>query len=209
MQRTESASVLLGEPLPVDLMNTVVMQRDGAVRDELETSADIVAWLQRVHDRIQGATGMISGAVPGGGEDRAFAQLRELRSALRRLAMDATGDPRPPMGGTMGTRAEAVAALNGFAKAWPELAWPRDGEPRQVIRAAGSQPEVAVRLIAHQAVELFGGEHGARLRACLAPNCSFFFVKDHSRREWCSQACGNRARVARHYRRHRPPRDEL
>ena len=29
-----------------------------------------------------------------------------------------------------------------------------------------------------------------------------FFVRDHPRKRWCSAACGNRARVARHYRRH-------
>nr|WP_137969774.1 CGNR zinc finger domain-containing protein [Streptomyces antimycoticus] len=34
------------------------------------------------------------------------------------------------------------------------------------------------------------------------PNCLLFFVKHHARREWCSPACGNRVRVARHYRRH-------
>jgi len=28
-------------------------------------------------------------------------------------------------------------------------------------------------------------------------------VKNHPRREWCSAACGNRVRAARHYRRHR------
>jgi hypothetical protein len=42
-----------------------------------------------------------------------------------------------------------------------------------------------------------------RLRACQAPGCVLYFVKDHPRREWCSTACGNRARAARHYRRHR------
>ncbi|PZF91885.1 hypothetical protein C1I99_22640 [Micromonospora deserti] len=30
-----------------------------------------------------------------------------------------------------------------------------------------------------------------------------YFVADPPRREWCSVACGNRARAARYYRRHR------
>jgi predicted RNA-binding Zn ribbon-like protein len=34
-------------------------------------------------------------------------------------------------------------------------------------------------------------------------NHSLYFVKRHPRREWCSAGCGNRARVARHYHRHR------
>jgi predicted RNA-binding Zn ribbon-like protein len=199
---SETAAVLLGEPLPVELMNTVVVDRDGVVRDALETDAGVLAWLRAVAGRIEDETGVELGA-PGEDEvRRAAVRLRELRAALRRLAMDATGDSRPPVGGTMGTRAEAVAALNGLATAWPELVWPPEGEPRQVIRAAGSPLEVAAGLLAHQGVELFAGERRGRLRACVAPNCLLFFVKEHSRREWCCPACGNRARVARHYRRH-------
>jgi predicted RNA-binding Zn ribbon-like protein len=30
-----------------------------------------------------------------------------------------------------------------------------------------------------------------------------YFVKTHPRREWCSVACGNRVRAARHYQRGR------
>jgi hypothetical protein len=43
----------------------------------------------------------------------------------------------------------------------------------------------------------------ALLRACGAPGCVLMFLKDHPRREWCSNACGNRARQARHYDRTR------
>ena len=42
-----------------------------------------------------------------------------------------------------------------------------------------------------------------QLRACLGPGCVLYFVQQHPRREWCSAGCGNRARVARHYHRHR------
>jgi predicted RNA-binding Zn ribbon-like protein len=34
-----------------------------------------------------------------------------------------------------------------------------------------------------------------------APGCVLLYVSDHPRRQWCSNACGNRARQARHYRR--------
>jgi CGNR zinc finger len=40
-----------------------------------------------------------------------------------------------------------------------------------------------------------------KLRACHAPGCVLYFVKSHPRRAWCSEACGNRARAARHYER--------
>jgi predicted RNA-binding Zn ribbon-like protein len=35
------------------------------------------------------------------------------------------------------------------------------------------------------------------------PACVLFFVKNHPRRDYCSPVCGNRARVSRHYERHR------
>nr|WP_083986585.1 CGNR zinc finger domain-containing protein [Frankia sp. EI5c] len=54
---------------------------------------------------------------------------------------------------------------------------------------------------------MLGGGSGAAPRSCAAPGCPLFFVKHHPRREWCSAACGNRARVARHYARQRPDCD--
>ncbi|MGW9027726.1 CGNR zinc finger domain-containing protein [Streptomyces sp. NPDC055722] len=38
----------------------------------------------------------------------------------------------------------------------------------------------------------------------VSPEGACFFIKNHARREWCSPACGNRVRVARHYRRPHP-----
>ncbi|MYS74029.1 hypothetical protein GTY88_26960, partial [Streptomyces sp. SID5926] len=42
-----------------------------------------------------------------------------------------------------------------------------------------------------------------RLRACHAPRCVRYFLKEHPRQEWCRPSCGNRARVARHQDRQR------
>ncbi|MGW1043602.1 CGNR zinc finger domain-containing protein, partial [Streptomyces sp. NPDC002547] len=82
---------------------------------------------------------------------------------------------------------------------------PTDGHPTRTYRGPGTAADHAVQLLAHQAVQLFAGPDRDRLRPCLAPNCLLFFVKNHARREWCSPTCGNRMRVARHYRRHHTP----
>ena len=50
-----------------------------------------------------------------------------------------------------------------------------------------------------------GPARDADLRTCGAPGCVLMFLKHHPRREWCSNACGNRARQARHYDRTRRP----
>ncbi|MDP9487892.1 MAG: CGNR zinc finger domain-containing protein, partial [Actinomycetota bacterium] len=38
------------------------------------------------------------------------------------------------------------------------------------------------------------------------PGCLRLFVATNLRRRWCSESCGNRARVARHYERNRASR---
>src|SRR3954463_15981483 len=69
-------ATLLGEPLPVELMNTVSVV-DSATRDYLADDDGIAAWLRAVADRITGEGGNAS-AQP-------VRPLRELRDALRRL----------------------------------------------------------------------------------------------------------------------------
>jgi predicted RNA-binding Zn ribbon-like protein len=196
---------LFGEPLPVELMNTIWADR-GTGHDALRTSAEAGAWLAAVAGSIP-----LPGNVKGALTAAVTVELRELRDALRQLAAEVTGDPRPaaaaPASATSagtGHRA-AVAALNraaALAPAWPELTWPAKAAPHSGVRSAGSVAEVAISAIAGQGIELFAGPLRAELRACLAPGCVLYFVRDHPRREWCSAACGNRARVARHYQRH-------
>lgn len=62
---------------------------------------------------------------------------------------------------------------------------------------------VLLAALARAAVDFLGGPQRDRLRACTAPRCVRYFVKGHGRQEWCRPACGNRARAARHYDRHR------
>ncbi|MFB9838543.1 CGNR zinc finger domain-containing protein [Actinoallomurus acaciae] len=197
-----AGAVLLGEPLPVELMNTVGVGRQG-VHDALEDDAGVAAWLRAVGDRV----GVAAGAPCDGLDEDAVrpvsGRVRSLRDALRRLASEMTSDPRPPATAPELTRPDAVTALNAFAGTWPELVWPSDGPPSRAFRSPDGPADLAIALIAHQGVELFAGAQRRRLRACLAPNCLLFFVAEHARREWCSALCGNRARVARHYHRHR------
>ncbi|MGW5202845.1 CGNR zinc finger domain-containing protein [Streptomyces spiralis] len=196
-----TSAVLLGEPLPVELMNTLTLDRTGA-HDALDTDAGAAAWLRAIAPRIATKTAPTDDQLDEDTVRSAVPALRALRDALRHLAAETTKDPRPPATTPQPTRAEAIATLNGLAHARPELLWPADEEPSVAYRSPGTVADLATGLIAHHAVELFTGPDRARLRPCLAPNCLLFFVKNHPRREWCSPTCGNRARVARHYQRH-------
>jgi predicted RNA-binding Zn ribbon-like protein len=66
---------------------------------------------------------------------------------------------------------------------------------------SGRSARATLAAVATEAIDLLTGPDAQLLRACHAPGCVIYFVKDHSRREWCSTACGNRVRAARHYSR--------
>ncbi|KOV80717.1 hypothetical protein ADL03_31805 [Nocardia sp. NRRL S-836] len=172
------------EPRPVLLMNTIWASRS-QVNDDLTTVAGLSDFL---------------GFATGEDDLRAF---RALRQALRDLAAVLTRDTRPVAQDR--DLARAVEDLNRSARravAWPQLA-AEDGELVRHDDGEGAPADRALAAIAAEAVELFTGEQRDRLRACYAPGCVLYFVKDHPRREWCSPGCGNRVRAARHYRRNR------
>ncbi|MFG2003714.1 CGNR zinc finger domain-containing protein [Spirillospora sp. NPDC048911] len=59
-------------------------------------------------------------------------------------------------------------------------------------------------ILAEAAAELLTDPSFGRVRQCEADDCVMVFLPAHPRRRWCSPArCGNRARVARYYQRHK------
>jgi predicted RNA-binding Zn ribbon-like protein len=201
----ETGAPMLGEPLPVELMNTIWADRDG-VHDALSETTGAMAWLQAVAPRL----GVVTGPEPGARDDRDTVriarQLVTLRDALRRLAAEATGDPRPGAASAASPLGDAVSAVNRASATvprWLALAWAPGGTPTRLTRTGGHAAAAAISVIAEEAISLLTQDSRLRLRACLAPGCVLYFLKDHPRREWCSASCGNRARAARHYQRHR------
>ena len=187
----ERAWVLPDEPLPVRLMSTIWADADGP-HDDLRTTADVDDWLDAVGaDR--------AGAHATEGE---LTTARALRDAVRLLAAHVTADDRPGAAGSAAGVGAALAQVNATAAALPapRLAL-RDGRLELGPPGGPSPVTTALAQVAEQAVALLGGEEAGRLRACHAPGCVLYFVKTHPRRAWCSVACGNRVRAARHYRR--------
>ena len=172
------------EPRPVLLMNTIWASRS-QVNDDLTTVDGLSEFL---------------GCAASPDDLTAFLALRR---ALRDLAGVLTEDTREIARGR--DLARAVAAVNRAAKQareWPQLTV-EDGKLLRHNESEGPPATQALASIAAEAVELFTGAHRTQLRACYAPGCVLYFVKDHPRREWCSPNCGNRVRAARHYRRSR------
>lgn len=214
-----AAFPLLGEPLAVDLLNTVIAA-GGARRDLLTTPAALLAWLGAQAGRLPSETlaalsarlGEGGGAAAGGeraGEGDApgglLARVRGLRESLRPLFAAALEGVAPPPDAVTAVNAAAAAA-----PAAPRLEWAAPGAARAGLSYPGDRPgDALLAAVAASGIALLGGGDRARLRRCDGPGCVLLFVATNRRRRWCSAAgCGNRVRVARHYRRRATARRE-
>lgn len=198
MTTTTPAWLLPDEPGPVRLMNTIWADTHG-VHDELTDAAALRDWLADVtdYDRAQ----------LGKPKSEEFDDALRLRDSLRRLAAHCTGDDRPAAQSPVREVDQAVAVVNSLVADRPhvELAI-RDGALGAVAAPVASPTRSALADLGYQGIELLTGPTAVNLRACHAPGCVLYFVKSHPRREWCSEACGNRVRAARHYQRTRRTR---
>jgi len=144
-------------------------------------------------------------APPPGSDDVAWRdQLHALREALGEV-LRATAEQRSPPREDL-RRLNAIAARVPGAHA---LAW-HDGAATADWQPAGRPAPVDVVLarIAEDGIQLAAAEAGSRLRKCGAHDCVRMLVQDDPRRVWCSRACGDRMRVARHYEKVRRSRGQ-
>jgi predicted RNA-binding Zn ribbon-like protein len=178
---------LFGEPVVgVDLIDTIAVPGSPVADDLLADEDNAAAWWRLESDRVP------AGDIPD------IQGLRRLRSALRR-AIEAVLDGAPLPEGT-------VADLNFFMQSVPVsryLVRSEAGlrtETRWHHEYGGSTP---LAFIATQAAEFIADPaQASRLRRCANPACWMIFVAVNPRHSWCVPGvCGNRVRVARHYRR--------
>ncbi|MFD2472192.1 CGNR zinc finger domain-containing protein [Amycolatopsis silviterrae] len=183
--------MLPDEVVPVRLMATVWADTSG-LHDDLRTRENLDAWLD--------AVGL--GSCQSSAAELALAQ--RLRDAVRRLAAQVTADDRQT------ATVSLDAALGDLNDLVTHLPVPQltlvSGELRETSAHDASAVVTGLARVARESIALLGGPDAAKLRACYAPGCVLYFMKTHPRREWCSVACGNRARAARHYEKIRSTR---
>lgn len=180
------------ESLAVELHNTIFV-RAGESVDGLGAVASVAAWLDAVHDRLP--------LLPPG-PNPPPESLIELRRAVRD-AFAKVFEGRFPTSDTL----RKINEYSSRARYAPHARWRRGGPPEAITDYDGaSREDIILATIAADAVDLLTGPRRLDLRRCGAPGCVLAFVLDHRRREWCSVGCGNRARQARHYHRHKARR---
>ncbi len=126
-----------------------------------------------------------------------LAEFRDLHQAVT-SAFDAAvaGERLPP---ASVTRLNEASALLPFA---PRLELDgRDGATLVEDPPFRGRPVELLAAVARSAIRLLGSPEVRRLRRC--PACGSYFLASRPDRVWCSPACGNRVRVARHHRRRR------
>lgn len=186
--RSQHGWALAEEPTPVRLMATIWADTAG-LHDDFAAPSDLDAWLDAVGADREGVA-----ATPA-----EFLSARDLRDSVRRLAAHITSDQRPAAASAISSVQDAVRMVNAVAS---KRSIPRLRMHDEVLELAADSPaSPVVACLAEIAGEAQHqlGENGSQLKACHAPGCVLYFAKTHPRREWCSVACGNRARAARHY----------
>ncbi|WP_371583313.1 ABATE domain-containing protein [Streptomyces sp. NBC_01314] len=186
--------------LALDLALTVRHDGSGGVADDLTDPTGLATWVRAHADTLPTTAGPAA-------DEAALTAVRDLRGAVRALFARAVspGEPSPADATRLLPAPEALALLNeaaALAPTVPVLTWGPGAEP--VVRhepATGEDPLTAV--LARAALTFLASPERQRLRACHAPRCVRYFLKEHPRQEWCRPSCGNRARVARHHERHR------
>jgi predicted RNA-binding Zn ribbon-like protein len=180
------SEALTGEPLALDLVNTVAGPPGNEV-DLLGTPAALRAWLTAQQARLGSADGEI--------DLEAVHALRAHIAAAIHAAC--AGQPPPP------TALRAITAALRNAPAHQELGW--DGETVTTTpRRTGNPTTILLAQLAAAAAELLASPAIRQVRRCEGRNCRMLFLPASPRRRWCSPTvCGNRARVTRYYQRHK------
>jgi predicted RNA-binding Zn ribbon-like protein len=124
-----------------------------------------------------------------------LADARLLREAIYRCAKALTASEE--------LKQRDVALINKWAMEAAPAPQLRGG---RIIKWKAAEPvSAALSVIARDAIDLFGGKWGGRIRECASETCALLFV-DLSRpgkRRWCSsETCGSQSRSAAYRSRH-------
>lgn len=185
------SETLTGEPLALDLVNTRPVE-DGERTDLLRTPRQLAAWLALQADRVPQD---IRAEQPDESDLAPVHAVREHTEAVVRALLDGTAPPEP-----------ALRGLTEAQRAAPpvrELVWDGTAVTAAAHRAGPLGVRIAA-LLAEAVADLLTDPAISKVKECGSGDCVMLFLPAHPRRRWCSPTrCGNRARVARYYQRHK------
>jgi len=183
----------------MDLINTQLIVK-GEPRDLLESCDDLSLWL--VQARLFTATQAEAAKVHLNNEEAAslLEQAKTLRATFRVVAERVAAGKAVP-DSAINTMNQFLAQRPGYS----EVVRTKEGFKRRFHSLATQQVELLAPLL-EAASDLLTSGHLFLIKKCANAACILYFLdttKNHTR-NWCSmQMCGNRMKVAAHYRRSR------
>lgn len=180
-----------GEPVALDLVNTRSLSDAGPV-DLIGSLDGLRAWLKLQEGRLIGFSIQDVQSLDVGDLKRIW-KVRDYIASL----IDRVRHNREPLPDDL----EAINAIVRKAPLVRQLV--TNGETIAAVdERIGSPGARLAACLADAAINLIADPSCRRIRRCAAHNCVMLFMPTHPQRRWCSATrCGNRERVARHYRR--------
>jgi predicted RNA-binding Zn ribbon-like protein len=180
---------LLGEPLLVEMANTLYLDQSATI-DFFAHRTWIAAWFVQ-------APSARELVMPARITEAEADELRHLRDAVRDVFTTVDRDS-----GQVPT--EAVASINNMvhrSHASVVIDWSQGGRPRAVVDSPGGAFGVLLATLAARCVEFVTGPDLTHVRQCTRPECHMLFFQQHHRRRYCNRGCANADRQSRYYRR--------
>ncbi len=176
----------------MDLANTLVVHEERDTADFLVQPGGLSGWLELESERLESWAPVT---------ESDLSEFRALRAAVRELFDALLSGSAPPESGL-----REINAASARGPTYPELDDFGAGPRVRTRSAAPASSASSLAAVARSTIDFASGPDREQLRVCGAPGCPRLFVATNPRRRWCSESCGNRARVARHYERHRASR---
>lgn len=178
---------LLGEPLLIELVNTVYTDRNGTF-DYLGDITLAQGWLTAINDRL---------GAPITLEVAGTTMLKHLRDATRLLTTTSSPAPNPKR------FADAIADINraaALSPAAPQLQWNRN-KPTLAPTARPNSLESLLSTLACDVIAVIAGNRAGAIETCSRPDCNMRFLRQHHRRRYCNERCASTDRQSRYYKR--------
>jgi predicted RNA-binding Zn ribbon-like protein len=192
--------LFVGNQLCLDFINTQFVL-NGQQVDLLATFSDLVTWLVQVRLLTEDEAKKIErrwGDQSKGAQT--LEQARAFRAVLREMVERIAAGRAVPE-----TAIEAINQMLRYRIGYPQLTR-RGGKLDRGYKAESQDANQLLGLLAEAATNLLCTCDLSLIKKCQNPACVLFFydtTKNHAR-HWCSMTiCGNRSKVAAHYRRHR------
>lgn len=183
----------------LDFINTQMIV-NGAPTDVLESFDDFISWLVQAKLLTKAQAGVAGAELNHKERTSLLEQAKTFRTTLRELAARIVGRKPIPV--------SIISVINQVLSqrpGYPQLIQKKSGFEQRFHSAAASAHNLLVPL-AEAACDLLCRADFALIKKCGNPACILYFydtTKNHTR-NWCSmQVCGNRMKVAAHYRRNR------